>query len=99
MLAKIAHSYATCCLGLEKFEPLLIDAILGKRADTAYLIGDNVEPAVGLDMHTLSLMSVTQLGQARGLTRFLKLYVVNVRLFANMSHISYDVVAGYAKDS
>lgn len=90
MLAKIAHAFAAADAGLDTFQPLLPDFILGKSdANPNFLIGcfvQNLPAEVGA-LHRMHL-ETAQLGDGR---RFL---VANMRLFAQYGAPQYHVVVG-----
>jgi hypothetical protein len=44
LLAKIGHAYAVAEYGLDSFEPLLLDLILGRDDKIAYLVGGSRDP-------------------------------------------------------
>jgi len=77
MLAKIAHSYAAAVIGLDGFEPLLVEHILGEGVSPWHLVGgtnlDDDVPA------TDSLHEKDHVVQMADGTRYL---TVRVRLFA-----------------
>lgn len=56
-LAKTAHAYAAATIGLEAFEPLLPDLILGRRDDVETFVGDvpHENPFEPDDLQTLQI--------------------------------------------
>lgn len=86
-LAKVAHGYAVAETGGATFEPMLLDLILGRSEEIAFLIGGYPD-----DREPLSDEFFLQWGWAqneRG--AFL---VVEIRLYANLGAPTYLVVVG-----
>ncbi|WP_157384580.1 hypothetical protein [Nitratireductor soli] len=56
-LAKTAHAYATAEMGLDAFDPLLVDLILCRRDDVETFVGDlpHESPFEADDSHTLQI--------------------------------------------
>jgi hypothetical protein len=84
-LAKIAHSYSVLEHGVEKFEPFLIDIILGTdHSHYSYYIGNLVSTeGITSELHTLSYEWIDDL------------LVVYVRLYSRYGGPTYAVVAGW----
>ena len=87
LLAKIAHSYAMAELGVEAFNPLLLDIIKDKNAT---FIGQYVGDAMafnnpGTDLHEIDIDPFFERH---------RYVVVRVRLFANYGLPTYWVVVG-----
>lgn len=86
MLAKIAHSYAVACLGLDCFRPLLVSHILAKRPPDMMLVGRcDGQLLADRGMHHLSYRLHDR--------RRHKLIVVDIGLFAPDGW-NYSAVAG-----
>jgi hypothetical protein len=89
MLAKIAHSFAVARMGINKFNPLLLDLILGRTEVVTHLVGGDLDPppAVTDYGHSLDLRPECRVG---GRT----FVVATVRLFAQFGAPQYYVVVG-----
>ena len=87
LLAKIAHCYAVAEYGLNNFEPLLPDLILGKPSPLGHLVGDGFleEPPEDF-LHQIKLITM----------RVFEAYflVAEIRLFANLGAPRYRVAVG-----
>jgi hypothetical protein len=86
MIAKIAHCAAVNDFGLEGFQPLAVDMILGRQDTMNYLVGGDGHhfdpPAT--DIHTVSYRTHDETG----------MLVVLVRLFAMLGAPTYHVLVG-----
>jgi hypothetical protein len=92
MLAKIAHGLAVAELGLESFDPDLLDLILGRDVSTAsYFVGEAVHRQVTPSPPPAHEMGWTPMHCAN---RWLA--VVHIRLFSDLGPQApgYSVVAG-----
>ncbi len=90
MLAKIAYSYCVAEVGLGSFRPaeLLLDVILGRATNVAYVVGGNWEiPAP--DPRGVHLLQMTCRVAAHG-----ALIIVEIRLFPAFETPHYRVVVG-----
>ena len=91
MLAKIAHSYAYAKCGIDTFQPMLLDLILGRAENASYLVGGDHsgaspdQPAIMHDLYPLECR-VEPSG-----TEYL---LVAIRLFAMLGMPRYHVVVG-----
>jgi hypothetical protein len=91
MLAKAAHAFAVAEHGLDFFEPLLTDFILGKTdIDSHYFVGCfpqiNLPPPEEEPLHRMSFETADTGGQ-----RYL---VAKMRLFAKLGAPQHHVVVG-----
>ena len=90
MLAKIAHSYAIAELGIDAFQPLLLDLILGKTNTSAYLVGGDVSappsPEAEPVLHHVYLQNCMRDG--------VEYILVAIQLFSFMGMPRYHVVVG-----
>jgi hypothetical protein len=93
MLAKIAYSFVVAELGYGSFEPAphLLDIILGRSEDVAYLIGSNmeIEADVVPHLHTLHVRLLQPKPHV-----FITM-LVEIRLFAQMPSPLYHVLVGH----
>jgi hypothetical protein len=90
MLAKIAHAHAVAELGMDAFEPLLPDLILGKSEDASHFVGSGDMGMAPQVPHQL------EVGQGLGRE---DLKVVQVQLFAYLNTPVYLIVVGRVKSS
>lgn len=89
MLAKIGHSYAVAQLGLDAFEPMLPDLILGKHASAPELVGGDASgpvPETEPCLHHVYLQDCLSSGT--------KYVLATIRLFAFVGMPRYHVVVG-----
>jgi hypothetical protein len=88
MLAKIGHAYAVAHVGLDHFQPFLLDLILGRSAAAPYVVGGDphpVRPELGILHH------VYRQDCLRGTVNYV---LVAIQLFAFAGMPRYHVVAG-----
>ena len=88
MIAKIGHSFACAEIGVNNFNPLLLDLIHSDLPESAsYLIGGSVgREKEGEDLHELSIETHT--------IQLITYYVVRIRLFSYLGAPVYYAVAG-----
>jgi hypothetical protein len=91
MLAKIGHSYLTAFLGVDNFEPLVLDIMRGKMDFASHFIGGNLElsPPEPGQIHLIDVNCIVELGRPT-------LWVIGIKLFHDLKSPYYLVVAGYA---
>lgn len=90
-LAKTAHAYATATIGLEAFEPLLPDLILGRRDDVETYVGDLPhENPFGADDHQTLQIAIGEAtdGPAAGYL------VVHIVLYPSLNSPAHVVILG-----
>jgi hypothetical protein len=91
MLAKIAHSYAFAKCGIDAFEPMLLDFILGRAENASYLVGGDGsgppqrQPTIMHDIYPVGCR-VEPSGA--------EYLLVAIRLFAFLDMPRYHVVVG-----
>jgi hypothetical protein len=91
MLAKIAHSYAFAKCGIDMFQPMLLDFILGRIENASYLVGGDgggsppKQPEVMHDIYPVACRK-----EPPGIEYLL----VAIRLFAFLGMPRYHVVVG-----
>ena len=91
MLAKIAHSYAFAKCGIDTFQPMLLDLILGRAENASYLVGGDHsgqipdQPAIMHDIYPVGCR-VEPSGA--------EYLLVAIRLFAMLGMPRYHVVVG-----
>lgn len=92
VLAKIAHSYVSGKIGLNKFIPLLLPSIFGTSDAYTYFVGGSRRPGITVrnELHTLEAFQ----WNIRGCIY----YVVRIQMFACLGMPAYDVVAGIVSD-
>lgn len=95
MLAKIGHSFAVAYLGLDSFQPMTLDVILGRTDNISHVVGGSweIEPPVPDAGHLVSLEYRIEPYIKRSLI------LVNIRLFASISTPSYHVVVGRIQEA
>jgi len=92
MLAKIAHAFAAADVGLDGFEPLLIDFILDKsNVEPNFFIG-SIDLSPELDILHRTSLETAQIVDKQYL-------VANIRLFAKIGAPQYRVVVGKMRPS
>ena len=89
MLAKIAHTYAYGKCGHEKFEPMLLDLILGRNEFAPYLVGGDPRGHPGPQPGVLHDIYPMTIGVHD--TKYLS---VVIRLFAFLDTPSYVIIVG-----
>lgn len=89
MLAKIAHADAAARIGLDNFEPLLLDLILTESVDPVKLIGTfaQVDPPAGTELN----FQITGVEYSLDGVRYLG---SKLRLFSNLGAPTYLIVVG-----
>ncbi|GAB2808174.1 hypothetical protein [Dyella kyungheensis] len=91
-LAKVAHGYAVAEIGLESFEPLLLDLILGRSEEISHLIGGD-----GRDMPPMDEEFYLTSGWHEDVHG--SFLVVVMRLYANLGAPWYSVVVGRKRET
>ncbi len=90
LLAKIAYSYAVTELGMDAFEPLCLDVIMGRASNCAYLVGGSMDLQPLPDStgdHHIGVGLIDQPDRP-------KLVIVPVRLFQQMGSPHHHVIVG-----
>lgn len=91
LLAKVAHGHAVAILGLGKFEPMLLNIILGNTNKVAYLVGGEEEIPPSAAPTKEHFLGITfQISEARKSA----LIVVHIRLFGQCGTPTFHAVAG-----
>jgi HNH endonuclease len=95
MLAKISHSFAVSQLGLNGFQPLALDAILGRTENISYVVGgtDKFGPRIPDGGHLLELEYKVEPNIRRSVV------IVHIRLFSILDTPNYHVVVGRIQDT
>jgi len=87
MFAKIAHSYAVACLGLDSFTPMLLDHILRPEGYPWHFVGGGTDaPSASGALHEIGYEEIDASG-----TRYI---IVRLRLFAYLGAPEYVIVTG-----
>jgi hypothetical protein len=90
LLAKIAHSHLAGEIGIDNFEPLLTDLILGKEPASLHLIGGTSEDhPKGPPFNKLTLAEMPIAGVLHAM--------IGIRLFGTYGAPEYFVIAGKIK--
>jgi len=93
LIAKIGHAFAAAEVGIENFDPIATDFILGKTGDWDYLVGGGasiVPISTANELHSV-LLENRDVGNITYLT-------ANVRLFSRFGAPSYNVALGRVSD-
>jgi hypothetical protein len=94
VIAKIAHAYAASLLGIESFNPLLLDFILGKKENVFDFVGGPDEitdfKREKKFLHQVDILTLSNPDR----TDLLPLVIVNICLFSCLDAPIYQAVVG-----
>jgi hypothetical protein len=90
LLAKIAHSYAVAELGIDAFDPLCLDVIMGRTSNCGYLVGGSMDIQPLPDSTSDHYIGVGLIDEPQKP----KLVLVPLRLFQQMGSPHHHVVVG-----
>jgi len=88
-LAKIAHSFAAAIYGVDSFEPLVVDLILGRTKNFLDIVGGEMKQQPTDPENKLNFLDIAQ-RQINGAWYL----VVRIRLFPGLGTPLYQIVVG-----